>query len=347
MCDCLGNTGFTMGEEIRAAAIATAATMRQAAAIAQIGISANDMADIYGKKKDMAQRQQTIANETQAHMESVFWPKELQFLAEFDSLEAEETAEALGTRYAGRLVSTVAGKFADKIHEFKCNAPRYCTSSVSKGLQDLMLARGQAIANARVMGRLIGYAEVQSRDELNYKRRQQAISIGRGLVSQAAKLYGDAASTMASIGQDVASQLNAGIGALGRASNYYVPPSAEMQRMAAQRSYQGFNSDSTFGLAANNAQLNTRVESIDGTRLDPGLRLDTNFTVSQEDPTIIGAKGIERSMNEGDVGNRDRARVGSHTYYGNTYEGDGFELKIDMKDFKLEFVDHVQPGETG
>lgn len=347
MCDCLGNTGFTAGEQVRAAAIATAATLRQAAAVAQIGISANDMADIYRQKKDMAQRQQTIANETQSHMETVFWPKELQFLTEFDSVVAEETAEALGARYAGRLVATVAGKFADKIHEFKCSAPRYCTSSVSKGLQDLMFARGQAIANARIMGRLIGYAEVQSRDELNYKRRQQAISVGRGLVSQAAKLYGEAASSMASIGQDVASQLNAGLGALGRATNYYVPPSAEMQRMAAQRSYQGFNSDNNFGLAANNAQLNTRVESIDSSRLDPGLRLDTNFTVSQEDPTMVGIKGLERSMNEGDVGNRDRARIGEHTYYGQTYEGDGFELKIDMKDFKLDFVDHIQPGETG
>lgn len=287
---CLTGFGYTIGEQNRSAAVMAATGLRQAIVAAQIALSANDMYDVYKDKKKIAQRQQVLANEAHSRMATTYWPRELQFLAEFSSPEALETAEVLGARYAGRLVSAVSAKFSEALMEIRRQAPRHATSAVSKSIQDLMLARGVAIANARIMGRMIGFAEVQTRDNLNFDRRQKAIGIGRGLVASASKLYAGAASQLTNIGNNSLDSLNNSITQFGAMRNLEANENAHKQARA--QPGRGF---STEGFGA--ADIMSSLESA----TTGGANFKFDDAVGFGDPDIIIPRGQENTMNSGAI----------------------------------------------
>lgn len=361
-CQCLGDPGYKEGERIRSDAVKTATRIMQAAAVLEAGLNATDLVSNYKKQRDISSRMLKISEEEQAHLKEVYWPRELEFLAEFGTEEEIEEAEVLGRRYAGRLVSSVAGQFAKLIADAKCNTPRYCTSARAKALQDLLLARAQATANARVLGRMIGFAEVQARIDRNFKRRMQAIGLGKGLMQEAARLYDAASKGLATAGQDIAARLNGALTAVGY--GFRDPgPTPEMQRMWQQRNVgtpgapgvvgvgnpaQGLNPSGArgFGLSSNafgfgNDSTQTFLSSQSESVAAQGVNYGIDGASASLGQSYYPNMQAER-MNEADVGNRDRVRTGSKRY--NVIGGKGYVM-VDMDDFAVQHSDHMNPGD--
>lgn len=216
----LFDPGYVAGEAERTTAADAASYIRQAAAALIAIDNANRLVDNYKKQRDIQDRMLTISEEQQAHLSSVFWPRESQFLAEFSVGEPVEAVETMGRRYAGRLVATVAAAFAPKLKEARCGASRYCTSAATKELQDLLMARSTAMANARVLGRNIAFAEYQARNDVNLERRMQAVAIGRDLMQQAASLYQAAGQGLAAAGSILSQQMSRALEAFTYARNF-------------------------------------------------------------------------------------------------------------------------------
>lgn len=216
----LFDTGYVAGEASRTTAADAASYIRQAAAALIAIDNAVRLVDNYKKQRDIQDRMLTIEEEQHDHLKTVFWPRNAQFLAEFSTPEVLETVEVMGQRYAGRLVSSIAGAFAIKLREARCSAPRYCTSAVTKNLQDLLMARAAAMANARVLGRNIAFAEYQARNDTNVQRQMQAAALGRDMIQQAATLFAAAGEGLATAGGILSSQLGSAIQAFGYARNY-------------------------------------------------------------------------------------------------------------------------------
>lgn len=355
---CLNDEGYDYAERARAAAVRDAALVRRIAAVAIAIDNAAQLIKNFRDQRDIADRSMKIAEAQHQHIERNYWPREQTFLAEFGTPEAVETAEALGRRYAGRLVSSVAAAFAREIKRADCKASRYCTSARAKNVQDLMLARATAIANARVLGREIGFMEVQARQDRNYDRRMQAVGIGRGLLSQAADLYSKAGGGLANVGRELTSRLNSAVEFFGYADRDPGPPvvrpdmmsSRTFSQMPYAASAQGGNITS-YGLNPNggslglglgnpvsafmNADANGASGAVNGGTSDLGM---TN------QPSVWRDTQHER-WNEGDVGNRDMARMGSHTYNFTDSRGDRGSITVNMSDFELQYVDDLNPGD--
>ncbi|WP_175199339.1 hypothetical protein [Achromobacter insolitus] len=126
------------------------------------------------------------------------WPRELQFMEAFATPEAVKSIADMGRRYSGRLTSTISGGFAQQLVQAKRTAPRYCANA--KTLQDLMTARAQTVASARMLGRNLAHAEYRARNDRDNARRYQSILVGRGLIGQAATLYANAGVEFAMLG---------------------------------------------------------------------------------------------------------------------------------------------------
>ncbi|CAB3951460.1 hypothetical protein LMG6001_02784 [Achromobacter insolitus] len=116
----------------------------------------------------------------------------------FATPEAVKSIADMGRRYSGRLTSTISGGFAQQLVQAKRTAPRYCANA--KTLQDLMTARAQTVASARMLGRNLAHAEYRARNDRDNARRYQSILVGRGLIGQAATLYANAGVEFAMLG---------------------------------------------------------------------------------------------------------------------------------------------------
>jgi len=75
--------GYTAGEGTRTSAADTASFIRQAAAGLIAIDNANRLVDNYRKQRDIQDRMLDISEEQQLHLETVYWPREIQFLNEF------------------------------------------------------------------------------------------------------------------------------------------------------------------------------------------------------------------------------------------------------------------------
>lgn len=218
---CVNAVGYTHGECIRSNAAKTMALVRLAAMTLIAVKNADTAIDNFKKQYEIAKRSMKIAEEQQKQLQEVYWPRELRFLAEFatgknrDGVEKVEAVETLGRRYGGRLISAVADRFAKKLHETRCDMPRYNTSANRKAMQDIMLARSQAIATARILGRHVAFVEVMAREDQDWNRRMAAVALGRGIMQNVASLMANAAQGMAQSGQAALAGLNSAIGEVG------------------------------------------------------------------------------------------------------------------------------------
>jgi len=217
----------------------------------------------------------------------------------------------MGKRYAGRLVSTVAGAFAPKLKEAKCSAPRYCTSATTKSLQDLLMARSVAMANARVLGRNIAFAEYQARHDVNVERRMQAVAIGRDLMQQAASLYASAGQGLAAAGSILSGQMSKALEAFQYARNFREDLRADAYDSA--RNAQGVRApqyNTTAPMDAKGRPLDTGVQEAFG--YDSSARAtfdkDASRTFKNQSEKIIDptqtlfAEQQRDSLNSGPIG---------------------------------------------
>ena len=330
---CMDNLGYMGGEATRSAGVTAALVIRQVVAAAIAADNANEMVKSYRALRDISSRSVAIAESQQAQLEKTYWPRELDHLAEFgDDDPTIESAAVLGTRYAGRLVSTVAGGFARQMRELRCNASRYCTSAFRKQFQDLMQARAAALASARVLGRNIGFAEYQARTDTNFNRRMQAVAMGRGLMGEAAKLMHAAAGSLATAVRDNEKQLASAIEAFGAARQDW-----RMYRQGTQ----GGDANQPY-TPPNPHPLSGQRSMAEFATPDSGETLDT-FTVSSgiqmsgyENNPMSAWPDMQRQeqMNSGHVGDRDLARVGAVEF-----PVKGGAVTVDMDAFGLGFMD--------
>lgn len=366
--NCLNDFGYEAGESIRSSAVQTAATIRQAAAIAIALDNANRLVENYQDQRDISQRAMAIAESQQNQLRTVFWPREEQFLLEFANPDAVETVEVMGRRYGGRLAAMVAGGFAQQLKQAKCSFSRYCTSANKKLIQDLLMARANGIANARVLGRSIAFAEYQARNDKNIDQRLQAVAIGRGLLQQAATLYAKAGQGLASVGGILSGQLSSALEAFGYARRDYSNATgynstlARGQQQYANQTYMPSSTGATAqwdgslmpsqqwnGSLMPNYGLNSSTTSftdLDASNTFGSYQVDSSWSLSEHNkPNVWNHGQAERQMNEADVGNRSLARFGVRVFPVLSV-GAGI-VEIDMSQFQLMATDAYNEGDNG
>jgi len=303
-----------------------------------VAIAADNAARLisnFRSQRDIARRMTTIARRQQEQLAEVYWPREEQFLAEFSQPEPIEPIETMGRRYAGRLMAPVAARFAEEIRRTKCAASRYCASAADKTIQDLMMARSAALANARVMGRNMAFAEYQARTDINYARRMQAVSWGRGLTRQAASLYGSAGEALARAGASIGGTLSGALEDFGYANTQGRLAGARLSSINNQPP--GVYAPAPdFGLASSQQSFNSTDASRTIEYPETQLSERNDFSTNQ---------GLQKEgWNEANVGNRDLARTGSVLFPVTTILGVGY-VQVNMDSFPLMHVDHKNEGQ--
>lgn len=339
---CISDSGYTSGERIRAAAVRQAALIRQTAAIAIAIDNGQQLISNYRKQRDIADRTLQIAERQQNQLETVFWPREEQFLAEFANPLPIETIEVMSRRYGGRLVAGVASAFALRLREVKCEMPRYCSSANSKILQDIMLARSVTIASARALGRDIAFAEYQARHDNNQERRLQAVSLGRNLMNQAVTLYESAGRSLASAGNYLSGQLNSALTSFGYARGQYREGTERLEQLS--------------GRTPISSNKKTRMPEEPGRNWNSATDMSFSkdaFNAIEGDKTGLSNTSDRNPLrehaqaekwNEGDIGNRDLVRSGVMTYP--VIGLSAGVVIVKMADFRLTYADHLTEGET-
>lgn len=351
---CLNDDGYKEGEKIRAEAVKESAMIRQIAAIAIAIDNSARLISNYKKQRDIADQAMKIAEGEQKQLRRTYWPRELQFLEEFGTREELEDAEVIGRRISGRLLSTVAGAFAREVKKLDCNASRYCTSQRTKQLQDLLIIRSQALTNARILGRIMGFFEVQDRRKINDDRRRQAIALGKNLVGQAASLYSSAGQSLAGIGQDLAGRVSNAFQAIGTNFGQYQDARSRLNQLNATQGMdlsvrQGINTNDTISDGMANHLPGSPVSSFDmvnPNEVSAEYMQYGNPSQLGPNPAIPGLGPQSEVWNAARVGNRDLARSGSKTYTFTDSDGDRGEIVVSMDDFPLKYVDDKYQGDT-
>jgi hypothetical protein len=293
----------------------------------------------------------------------MFWAAEQQFKNEFTVAEPVEDVEVMGRRYAGRLVSTVLGGFAAKIHEVKCNMNRYCTSANQKALQDIYLMRSFAVSAARTLGRNIAFAEYQARTDLNWERRKQATALGRKLTGDASGLIKSAGSGLASIGAGHEQSLNSALKALGlsitRPDLAPDNPNARAQAgymFQEETTYQSNNGATMYG-PETSYQSNYGAPMYGPESGSLATNISANETMPPSD--LIGEGDLRNTSagpytddqdlyrdgaNQNFNGPVDRVRRGSVVF--DVIGGEGGVVRVDLDKFEVGYADHLDANEV-
>lgn len=352
---CLTDSGYTAGETTRSNAVTTAARIKQTSAVAIAIANAEQAVNNFKDQSDISRRSLAIAQAQQNRLRDVFWPRELEFLNEFASPEAIEQVEIMGRRYGGRLVSAAAGKFAKALAELRCNKSRYCASAYDKSVQDLLLARSQVIASARILGRNAAFTEYQIRTDTNTKRRLQAVSVGRGLLGDAARLLGDAAGNLSQVGNAALSGLNSALYGFGQATQDYRAGSRQLE--AAQSSgvpYQAPPSQGSLAGFGNNVQdfsgygigLGEVNASMEATESSDRISYDFDTQLRSQSDRFSPNQGLQQERwNEGRIGYQSLARTGIFQFP--VIGASGGVVNVDMSKFAFGYTDGYDEGEYG
>lgn len=189
---CITSVGYTAAESARSGAWVAGQVIRGAAMIASAAVELKGLYDNYKRQYKIQSRTIKISETEQRHLEQHFWPRELEFLDAYTDPEADRPLRYLEAMYSRRMKTNIVKSFSKLFKETECRAGRYCKSSTDKRLHDLTMARGQALTNAHLLAKLMAFSEVQKRNDRDYKRRVQAISLGRSLMQQAANLMSQA-----------------------------------------------------------------------------------------------------------------------------------------------------------
>lgn len=214
---CISSLGYTAAENIRAGGVALASVPKQLLSAVAFTAHAKETVENFKKLSNVASRGMDVEEAQHGHLRDTYWPAEDKFLAEFVQPTAWDSQAVLTDRYAGRMWPTIAASFARKIHELECNKPRYCATAFRRAVQELLVARAAAKANVLTLANAIAFAEVESVSDTDFKRRQQAIALRKGLVAEAATLMSSAANGLASAGADSLRAATNAAGAFGEA----------------------------------------------------------------------------------------------------------------------------------
>ena len=365
---CISNSAYATAQKSKTTAVLINAGLKSGQYIAEAVTSGQDLIANYRKQHELAKRAQAIAEAIQGQ-QSMFWAAEQQFKNEFIVPEPIEDVEVMGRRYAGRLVSSVLGAFASKIHEVKCNMNRYCTSANQKALQDIYLMRSFAVSAARTLGRNIAFAEYQARTDLNWERRKQAAALGRKLTGDASGLIKSAGEGLASIGAGHERSLNSALTAGGRAllrpgMNPERPGDREQAGLVysdettytsgnqvygpnISSSYQSNNGAQMYGSGDSSPQVesaNAMASSFSNNQTDPPSDLITEADFKQPGDGDELPSLYSDNDNQNVNGPTDKVRRGSVVF--DVVGGSGGKVRVDLDKFEVGYADHLDANEV-
>lgn len=347
--------GYRKAEKIQANGVRYASGIRQAGAVAMAIANATEVINNYRKMRDISDRSLKIAESEREHVRTVYWPRELQFLKEFGTPEAVETAEAYGRRFAGRLIAPVAKAFAEQVRLLKCNASRYCSSAYVQKMQALYQAQASAIANAKIMGYILGFNYAQAWKDLNDERRRQAIGLGKGLFGQAASLYQSALGSLATNSQNAIAQINNAIEAFGdarRATINSVPRIEEYFPEPEPGTMLGIDGNYSNSFGPHNStreffnSLTSGLDEVSKSVMDTSL----GGLVAKDDENTLQFPYHnlytmqEEGANDGIIGNTNLVRNGTATYSFTDSRGDRGSITVNMADFGFGWIDNKWPN---
>lgn len=197
----------------------TGSLLSNAFTAALTAINSSNAVKNYEKLHRITQRLVGIEEDTLKHTQGVYWPAELQYLAEFSTKQAWDSADVLAVRYEGRLWPPAASMFAKRRQQLLCAAPRSCGATVREQLLQLSVEEAGARALAVTLARRIAFEETRAVGDTDFARRKQAVSIHQGLFSQAASLMAAAAKGYAGAAGNSAAAASASLSALGYLAN--------------------------------------------------------------------------------------------------------------------------------
>lgn len=211
----VSDAGYKAAEAKRFQAATFASILRTAVAAAQFALSAYDAVTNYRKLYKISSRALAVEEAMHGFVRDNYWPAELQFLNEFTQDTEWEDRATLAKRYAGRLWAPLAAKFSETLNKLNCNRARYCGSEWARAIQTLLATRAIAKANVLTLADQLAFAEVQHIQDTDFSRKQAALAMKQGLMSQAASLYATAAQGLASAASDSAAQATSALEAIG------------------------------------------------------------------------------------------------------------------------------------
>lgn len=200
MATCVTEKGYKEAEQARAQAMKPVTTAKAIFAAVQAVDGAMRAINAYRRVHDIESQALALEEQEYNYKKGTFYPAEDQFLDEFNTPEVWETREVLAKRYEGRLWPPLASQFAKKINELRCSKPRYCTNSYVKAMQDLELTMATTRTSVQTVANQLAYLEFEAVDERSFERRLRAYGHYKGLISQAAALFGSAASNYSQFG---------------------------------------------------------------------------------------------------------------------------------------------------
>lgn len=344
---CMTNSGYESGEEIRTTAIRQAALLRQAAAVLIAVDNAQTVIDGYRKQNNIAKRALRIAERQQWRLESVFWPRELQFLDEFANHGPDPVTHNLDKHYAGMLQASVQAKFGPEFRKVRCNKGRYERSQFLRNNADLTMAMASAFNNARHMGFDVARQEEFAREDRQYGRRFQAVALGRGLMQRAAGLMSAGSEAMNRATTAYAGRMNEALNNLGSA---YQKTAGQWDdnavwKQAYEKSYNPASSQSSLnGYLQQGAQPTTSITdinmSLQGNTMGGSLP-GAYSGLTAHGPSNANYMDQVQQINNGYIGNRDRVRTGIVEF---PVVGGSGAVFVDMDQFQFIFADDEQVG---
>lgn len=272
---CIDDLGYMGAEATRFAGAVKAAGIRAGEAIRQFELNAKDAVSNYTKLAAVSSRGIAVEEEQHEHLKNTYWPRETQFLNEFTQAQPWETEDVLSKRYAGRMWAPVAGAFARRIKEMEAAKPRYHGTSYIRGMQEILVIRGQTRANMISLANRIAYAEIQAIRDTDFDRRKAAIAMRQGLIGEAASLMKSAAGGLAAAGGEAAANATNALKALGNSieqgsqafSAYSKSPESRKTDSAESQRIEGIlNKDYSLGDPSAGNSVNGQIPTEDGSR---------------------------------------------------------------------------------
>lgn len=286
----ISDFGWTATEIIRQAAIAYVAITNTQAAI-----------KIAEKQRVIAQQSLDLANELRSIWKDVYLENERKFTFE---LFNTATLVAEYTLWAGRAAPVVAGQFAEARRRLNAFSPKFCCGDTSQRMIELEIAEATARGNAIMYGMRFADAKKLALEDRDYSRKHAAISLGRGLGSQAQTYASAAAGLYGQLGQQAAAGASGAFGALGYFStrNQVGAQSQPQIQSGGAKVGGGYNNGEGTGSfeadfmgtdALSNRGLDTGIGGFDSRQLENGIgSFDNLSNGSFTNPALPASTGI-------------------------------------------------------
>ena len=306
---CLSGIGYTAAAKLHLAAVTDAALLARVTAVAVVGI--NTLAAIRNAQKQfsIADRAMGQQEELIGYAQGTFWPRETELLNAVSDAQPVDSEAMLASRIARRMTPALSAAFNDKMVKARRCRSRYCTGAYKAAMLELANAKREVLANALVLARKMAFLEFQAREDVDWKKRQQLLGLGRGLMSEAAALYGAAGLGMHGIGQAIGTSLSGALQFLGMDEARGAPgvaPAGEQDGYAQAGSVR-LSDGSTFDAKGNGFEAPGSAAVADGTvNAQAGFtKFDSHYDDGQGlIQSKAGTSMAERSGNDSAVTNQ-------------------------------------------